>query len=79
METIAAKWESFWKAVAPKNASPIQQSEMRRAFYAGAWGLLQACIRIGEPDIAEDAGVDYMEQCDKELKEFYALVGSGKA
>lgn len=51
------QWEGFTREVIPMAADEIQRSEMRRAFYAGAQGVLNAvndAFRAGLP--AEEVG-----------------------
>ncbi len=36
--TLAASWESFREGAMCSQSPPDQVREMRRAFYAGAWG-----------------------------------------
>lgn len=38
--TMSELWESFRSSVMADDAPPIQVQEMRRAFYAGAFGVL---------------------------------------
>lgn len=72
MKSIEDEWASFSSMVfANMTPSPVQVSEMKRAFFAGAWAILCAVKRIGEPDISEDAGVQFLEDRQTEGQKFY--------
>jgi hypothetical protein len=77
-QSVEQQWEEFWQAVAPKDASPIQQQEMRRAFYAGAWAMLMGCAGIGDDSVSEDAGVEQLEAWKQEMEAFLVLLQQGK-
>lgn len=72
---IESEWNKFEKAVMPKDASTLQRVEMRRAFYAGAWMMLQAAKELGDESISEDAGVMALEAMEAECIEFMKRVG----
>jgi hypothetical protein len=76
-KTAAQEWEEFWKAVAPPRASAIQKQEMRRAFYAGIYCMLQTCKALGHEDVPEDDGVEVLEKLQEELEAFYELMKKG--
>ena len=71
--TIASKWTLFEALVMPTTAGSIQRQEMRRAFYAGAEGLLQLQLHdtnaLGN-EFTEDEGVAYMKSIAEELQAF---------
>jgi hypothetical protein len=51
MNTIREDWKSYREVLHPQ-AGPIQITETRRAFYAGAWSVLALCvtaIKSGDP------------------------------
>jgi biotin synthase-like enzyme len=77
---IAEQWDQFARAVLPPNCSVIQRQEMRRAFYAGAQGVLLGCVAAlapeGEPT-AED--LQMMQNVHDELSEFAQLVADNRA
>ncbi len=68
-------WESFAAAVLPPNASEVQVTEMRRAFFGGAWFMLTTFQAIGEDSVSEDEGVAVLELAKAEMEEFYRNVG----
>jgi hypothetical protein len=79
-ELIAEEWESYAMDVIPKNAPPVQMTETRRAFCAGAGSLLGILVRglePGEQPTQQDLGL--LERIQAELKAFHARVASGKA
>lgn len=73
---IASEWNNFEKAVIPSNAPLVQRKEMRRAFYAGAWAILQAAKELGDDSISEEAGVVALEAMEVEFVEFMSRVGA---
>lgn len=79
LRTIAAGWESLATQVLPKDAPPIQTTESRRAFYAGATVVLAILNDISGDDISEDAGVAMLETLQAETLAFGRAVGEGKA
>ncbi|HEY9697075.1 MAG TPA: hypothetical protein V6D10_07415 [Trichocoleus sp.] len=73
---IINEWQSFERAVMPKNASAVQRQEMRRAFYMGAVAMLNIMKRIGDdPLIDEEAGSAILDSIDAELKDFQSRIG----
>jgi hypothetical protein len=72
---IASEWNSFEKAVMPQNASAIQRKEMRRAFYAGGWAMLQIAKELGDENISEEQGVVVLESIEAEYQDFMKRVG----
>lgn len=48
VELMAKQWDSFARAVIPRDASAVQRHEMRRAFYAGAHGMIAALTSESE-------------------------------
>lgn len=78
-ETVEQMWQSFWDAVKEPGMPDIQRTEMRRAFFAGCWGMLQKCKGLGDPSISEDEGADYLEALEKEMQGFYRDLRTGRA
>lgn len=79
IKSVAESWLSFWKAVAPPDASDTQKTEMRRAFYAGAWAVMCQVRRVGDDDVPEDAGVRHLESLHQECRAFQQLIKEGNA
>lgn len=74
MKTIEQEWQGFSAMIFTKMKSPpcaVQVEEMKRAFFAGAWSILCAVERIGDPDISEESGIAFLEERKQEGKAFY--------
>lgn len=71
-QTIAQLWVDFKTNVMPKDAPPVQITEMHRSFYAGAFALLSEFIQVANQD--EDDGADWLNSRWDECKEFFTLV-----
>ena len=54
--SIATAWKSYLEAVVPAHASHVQVTQTRRAFYAGAHGLL--CLLAKELDYSSPSLTD---------------------
>jgi hypothetical protein len=79
-ETVAEMGASFAGAVFNRHTPDVQRSEMRRAFYAGAYGMLMgAAFGPGEEDVSEEEGVAMFEAWRKELEAFQRDVLEGRA
>jgi hypothetical protein len=79
-QLMAEQWDSFAREVLPLNAPAVQRQEMRRAFYAGAQGILFGVIAALAPEsepTAEDLQV--MQNLQAELSDFAELVKAGRA
>lgn len=77
---MAEQWDSFARAVLPKDAPAVQRQEMRRAFYAGAQGILFGVIAILAPEAEPtDEDIRHMENLHQELQDFANLVEQGRA
>lgn len=75
--TIAAQWVNFSLAILPADASQVQRTEMRKAFYAGAAAMLGECGAIA--DLSDDAGVAVLEGLHQEVLLFTAEMVAGGA
>jgi hypothetical protein len=77
---VEESWRSYRLRVIPPDASRTQLLECRRAFYAGAHGLLRGILGILEPGAeATDADLRTMDSIQMELDEFYAQLKAGTA
>lgn len=77
---MAEQWDTFARTALPLIASAIQKQEMRRAFYAGAQGILHGVVGVLASDhepTAEDMTV--MSDLERELSDFAEAVKAGKA
>lgn len=66
--SVEMLWLRFWSRVAPAGCSDAQRSDMRKAFYAGAVALLAVLERIGDDDVSEDAGAEWLEALKLEVR-----------
>lgn len=72
MPTIADRWALFAAMVVPKGASAAQVSDLRSAYYAGAYGYHSVMQHIGDnPLISEEQGCAIMERLEAELEGFF--------
>jgi hypothetical protein len=72
MNTIAEKWESFQSEIIPKNAEKIQLREMKLAFYAGAFSMMEMQKEvIGNPSLSEDAGIALLQSWLDEMQLYF--------
>ena len=68
---IEAGWQSMLLLVVPKDAPPVQVSEMRKAFFMGAQHLYAALMSIMDEDAEPtDADMDKMTLIHNELEAF---------
>ena len=71
LKSIAEEWEGFARMIFTDGPpSKVQEAEMRKAFFAGAWVIVTAMEEIGEPHISEEPGVAYIEARHGECKDF---------
>jgi hypothetical protein len=77
---IETLWLSYREQVISPDSPPIQFTECRRAFYAGAKALMVAMSAVLEPgqDVTDD-DVQTMESIDQELYRFAEMVKAGEA
>ncbi len=81
MKLIADAWREFeLNVLTPINAPEVQRTECRRAFYAGAGGLLTGLVRMLDPEerpTAED--LKKMDAIQAELTQFQDDLREGRA
>ena len=71
LKSIEQEWHGFAKMIFQDcSVSTTQVTEMKKAFFAGAWTIVTAMNEIGEPHVSEAEGVQYFEDRDKECREF---------
>lgn len=82
MTTVRELWDSFAEKVLDATHPPEQYTEMRRAFYAGCWGMMMEMVRITDSvtdnEAGEAAGAVMMERLERELKQFHTDVAAGR-
>lgn len=77
VESVAESWETYRQAVLPKNASPVQVQETRRAFYAGSYFMLMnVAHNVGDEEASEEEGIENLERLKAECEVFAASVGT---
>jgi hypothetical protein len=79
IQPLRRDWDDYNANVLPKDAPPIQRSETRRAFYAGAYTMLCKVSEIGESHVSEDQGVSTLESLKAECEAFYDQMNRGQA
>jgi hypothetical protein len=77
---IQEQWNGFARAVLPSDASAVQRTEMRRAFYGGAHALLCLVMNSLAPE-AEPTPEDlrFIADLHQELEDFKDRVKQGRA
>ena len=77
---IQEQWNSYLAAVVPCNASETQRRETKRAFYAGAHGII-AAIMVALSKVEETTEEDYqiMEDIQAEAEAFVVELRAGRA
>lgn len=78
---LLEEWNSFATVVIPPNCSTIQRQEMRRAFYAGAAGIMDKLMKALGPDTGEPTEADLMVMAEfqQELLLFAKDMQEGRA
>jgi hypothetical protein len=77
---ILEQWNSYRKQVLPADASDVQVTECRRAFYGGAQAFYSTVMGgLGPGSEAEEADFKLMEDLATELKDFSKQVANGRA
>lgn len=76
-ETVAESFETYRAQVLPAEASDVQVTECRRAFYAGAYFLLMnVAHNIGDESTSEEDGIVELEKLKAECETFAAAGGA---
>lgn len=80
-DRFAALWETFRDKVIPVNAPDVQKREMKVAFYAGAFELLQLVVRELTPDEEPtEQDIELLDRLDKEIRaQLGAFAASARA
>lgn len=71
---FAKEWEEFKKKIIPPNAPVIQTQEMQKAFYAGAYVVINMAMSMFDPSTPEptEEDVGKMHALLHELEAFFA-------
>ncbi|MCC5640627.1 hypothetical protein LC593_33310 [Nostoc sp. CHAB 5844] len=72
---ILEQWQSYEKAVMPKNALSVQRQETRRAFYAGVTAMISIMHQLADDDFGDEEAANALERIEQECKAFVARVG----
>lgn len=75
-ETVREMWQDYARAVLPRNASPTQVIETRRAFYGGAWSLQCRCEANTIAGMETADFVAWLEKLEAEQKAFRDSIGT---
>jgi len=76
LETVAESWATYQTHVLPREASPVQIEETRRAFYAGVYFcLMNLAYNIGDASTDEEQGIVELEKLKAECEVFAANAG----
>lgn len=79
-QLVAEQWDQFARAVLPRDTPAVQRQEMRRAFYAGAQGVLFKVVAAFAPESEPtEADLKIMEDVHRELSDFADAVKAGRA
>ncbi len=74
LPSVDSEWKDYAKMVIPKNARENQRVETRKAFYAGAFtileGILPRCMPMSEVDADK-----YLNDIRDEIRRFVDNVG----
>jgi hypothetical protein len=79
-ERIKFQWDSYRIFVLPNDAPAVQIQECKRAFFAGAEGLMRVVMSALDPTLEPTANdLKAMEEIQRELSNFAEAVKAGKA
>ena len=71
LKSIEQEWLGFAKMVFAKSKpSELQTTEMKKAFFAGAWAMFCATQEIGEPHVTESEALAFLDARKAECEEF---------
>lgn len=71
MKLLETEWDKYREAVIPKNAPQVQLTDMKGAFYAGAWALytlIMSGLDGGSGETANDLAL--LAKLDAEMRDF---------
>lgn len=72
--SIRVGWDFYRNEIIPKTAPKVQFVESKRAFYAGAFCMLQAAVTAA--DLHEDEACKIMDAIDDEIGTYLKTVGT---
>lgn len=75
MTYLEDEWLSYRNEVIPKGAPEVQYNESKKAFYSGAYSIMN-CFN-GMSDLPEDEGAEILEDIYQEIMAFYNGIKDG--
>lgn len=79
IQRFVKHWDRYRAEVIPRPASVLQVRESKRAFYAGAYGLLCEILTMLDPGTEPTAAdMKKMDEILRELTDFAAKVAAGE-
>lgn len=75
---IADRWADYERSILPPNASAVQRTETRRAFYAGCAAILGLLLGIDD-SVPDGDGAIMIDGWQREVQAFCADVKAGRA
>ena len=79
MNPIEKLWQEYKDKVLPANAPPVQISECRNAFFAGAAALFQTVTNnLSEGPDPEESDLAMMDEIFKELESYPKRIAGSK-
>lgn len=72
--SLATEWSDLRRAMGLHNCSPIQDREMKKAFYAGAAAMLSLTVQISD-ESDEEVATSKITALSQEIEVFIEMVG----
>lgn len=71
LKSISDEWTDFSEIVF-RGMSPcqVQRREMKKAFFAGAFVMMETIKEIGDGHISDQEGIDHLASIEVEILEF---------
>jgi len=71
LKSIEEEWLGFAAMTMPGIAkNSVQYSEMKKAFFAGAWTVYCANVEISQPHVSSEQACEYLDSLEKECEAF---------
>jgi hypothetical protein len=79
-QRVRVAWESFERAILPQDCSEVQRTETRRAFYAGAFCIMDELAKaMSHEDEMTDSDEQVMIDLEIERQQYLINLGLGRA
>lgn len=72
LKSVEQEWDHFSSHCFANNVSDLQKTEMKKAFFAGAFVVVCMCEEIGQPHVSEQDGANHLDNVMKECRKFYS-------